>query len=127
MSTFKQLSPEGIDYLTTLINEDDAQYCAKQRSITSNKLINLKNNPEHTRLHNLDIEYLLDLIEDDEMESVEQIRLMTKGELEDIKALKDEAARVFALEETEREERRNRRRSAINGVIKLSDIPKIMK
>lgn len=83
---FIQLSQEDCSYLLDLIQTMDAQtqYTVKQRALTIQKLDRVEAAPEKTRLAFQDVEYLLDLIEDDELPETEQQRTETQLKLEEI-------------------------------------------
>lgn len=86
MAIFVQLDNADCTYLLELIGSIDAgtQYTAKQRTFTIPKLQRILRDPSKTRLAFKDVEYLLDLIEDDELAETEQQRTETQIKLEDI-------------------------------------------
>lgn len=86
MAIFVQLDKADCTYLLELIGSIDAgtQYTAKQRTFTVPKLQRILQDPSKTRLAFKDVEYLLDLIEDDELAETEQQRTETQIKLEDI-------------------------------------------
>jgi hypothetical protein len=110
---FIQLSKDECHYLLTLIQEMDADtaFTAKQRSYTIPKLEKIQIDPRTVRLAFQDIEYLLDLIEDDELEHDEQIRLMTQSSLEEIRELQQASFKEKQSIEDQRESRRLKRLS----------------
>lgn len=111
MSHFVQLSKDECSYLLDLIAEMDSEttYTAKQRGYTVPKLERIGTDPRCARLAFQDIEYLLDLIEDDELEEFEQIREMCKQSLEEIRQLQQVAFRERISIEEQREVRRTKR------------------
>lgn len=112
MSNFIQLPKESCKYLLELIADidQDTDYTARQRAYTIPKLQQIMNAPETRRLAIPDVDYLLELIEDDELESTEQIREMTRSDLENIQTLqrqKQEEMRSIEQQRTARRARRN--------------------
>jgi hypothetical protein len=107
---------DGADctYLLSLIEEMDSEtaYTARQRQYTVPKLKLIQVNPSSKRLAHQDVEYLLDLIEDDDLEECEQQRLMTQEKLVKIDELQSHAADQRRSIEDQRALRRARRQPA---------------
>lgn len=116
MAKFVQLSKDECTYLLDAIKEMDAdtRYTARQREYTVPKLARILENPQSARLHDRDISYLLELIEDDDAPQFEQIRLMTQNTLEEIKSLKTERAAELEDVDKQRQLRRARRQPIEN-------------
>lgn len=114
MATFVQLSTDECTYLLETIEDMDSStaYTKRQREYTVPKLEAIRQNPQNGRLHERDITYLLELIEDDDAPQFEQIRLMTQNTLESIKALKDQRAAELEDVDKQRQMRRTRRQPA---------------
>ena len=110
-ATFVQLTPEDCQYLLELIADidSDTPYTTRQRSYTVPKLEKIAKSPESARLAWQDTQYLLELIEDDEEESFEQQREMTKATIEEIQELQTSRFREMKDIESQREIRRARR------------------
>ena len=108
---FVQLSAEDCTYLLTLIQEmdSDTAYTTRQRGYTIPKLEKIAKDPSSARLAYQDVDYLLDLIEDDEDEGCEQQRLMTLQCILDIQALQQAKFEETRSIDTQREARRARR------------------
>lgn len=109
-TTFVQLSPEDCMYLLTLIHEMDADtaYTERQRGYTVPKLEKIAKDPRANRLAYQDVEYLIELTEDDDLVECEQQRFMTQAKLQEIKALQD--ARFDATREIENQRKLRRAR-----------------
>ena len=88
---FIQLDQNDCKYLLDLIHEVDldTRYTEKQRAYTVPKLQKIFNDPGSTRLAYQDVEYLLDLIEDDELPEAQNQRQSTKECLLDIQNLQN--------------------------------------
>ncbi len=117
MSQFVQLSIEDCTYLLNLIEEidSDTAYTARQRAYTVPKLQRIAHDPRSARLAYQDVDYLLELLEDDdltdaEQPGIEQQRAMTQGALLEIQQL--QAARASEIQniEDQRAARKARRR-----------------
>ena len=117
MSQFVQLSTEDTTYLLNLIEEIDADtvYTARQRAYTVPKLQRIANDPRSARLAYQDVDYLLELLEDDdltdaEQPGIEQQRAMTQGALLEIQQLQAQRASEIQNIEDQRAARKARRR-----------------
>ena len=110
MSQFVQLSKEDCQYLLELIADmdSDTAYTARQRSYTVPKLQKIQVNAKETRLAFQDVDYLLDLMEDDTRESHEQQREMTRQCVLDIQTLQNARFEETRDIESQRELRRAR-------------------
>lgn len=108
MANFVQLDGSDCAYLLELIGSMDSgtQYTAKQRTFTIPKLQRISQDPSKTRLAFQDVEYLLDLIEDDELPESEQQRTETQLKLEDILDKQKEAFEAARSIEDQRSARR---------------------
>ena len=111
-SKFIQLASEDCAYLLTLIEtmDKDIVYTARQRSYTLPKLIKIQADARSGQLAWQDVEYLLELIEDDDLPEVEQQRLMTQEKLLEIQQLQARARESARSIEQQRELRRSRRK-----------------
>lgn len=110
-TNFVQLSPEDCTYLLELITEmdSDTAYTERQRSYTVPKLQTIASNPRSKKLAYQDVDYLLELLEDDDLEESQQQRFMTQEKLLAIRALQDsQFARTRDIEQ-QRKLRRARR------------------
>jgi hypothetical protein len=111
MSNFVQLSTDDCKYLLELIADIDMdiKFTERQRGYTIPKLQKISRDPRNARLAFQDVDYLLELIEDDEDPAVEQQREMTRAALLEIQTL--QSARATELEniEEQRAVRRARR------------------
>lgn len=110
-TNFVQLSPEDCTYLLELIAEmdSDTAYTERQRSYTVPKLQTIASNPRSKKLAYQDVDYLLELLEDDDLEESQQQRFMTQEKLLAIRALQDsQFARTRDIEQ-QRKLRRARR------------------
>lgn len=114
--TFVTLTVEDCSYLLELIASMDAdtRFTEKQRGYTVPKLLKMKDNPDSARLAFQDVDYLLELIEDDDLESCEQQREMTRSSLLDIQKLQAQHFNEQADIESQRETRRARRTPAVS-------------
>ena len=119
MSQFVQLSKDDCNYLLNLINEIDLDtaYTARQRGYTIPKLGRIANDAKSARLAFQDVEYLLELIEDDDLvdaeePGIEQQRAMTQAALLEIQALQNQRASEIQNIEDQRAARKGRRRPA---------------
>lgn len=113
-SSFVQLTPEDCTFLIDLIvtMDGDTSYTEKQRGYTLPKLRKIQNDPRSGRLAYQDVDYLLELIEDDDLPEAEQQRFMTQEKLTAIKELQDRRFEATRDIEQQRELRRARRNSA---------------
>jgi hypothetical protein len=123
---FVQLAKDDCTYLLNLIEEMDSEtlYTARQRGYTVPKLERIQNDPRSSRLAFQDVEYLLDLMEDDDFSEVEQQREMTRAcilEIQRLQQLKQEETRGI---EEQREQRRARRQP-VNALQEHFQGPKI--
>ena len=118
MSNFVQLTRDDCQYLLELITDmdSDTPYTERQRRHTLPKLERIIAEidqrvyvDEPTRLFYQDVDYLLDLIEDDELDETAQVRFEVRGKLIEIQAL--QAARWDEVKtmEQQRFERRTLR------------------
>lgn len=112
MSQFVQLTAEDCQYLLNLIQEMDSDtlYTVRQRGYTVPKLEKIQNDPHSARLAFQDVEYLLDLIEDDDLPEVEQQREMTRAAILEIQALQQQRQEETRNIEEQRAMRKVRRR-----------------
>ncbi len=108
---FVQLTKDDCTYLLALIAEMDSAtvYTERQRGYTIPKLEKIANDPRAARLAYQDVDYLLELLEDDDLPECEQQREMTRQSLLDIQALQNQKFEESKNIETERAARRNRR------------------
>ena len=108
---FVQLTKEDCQYLLNLIEEmdSDTAYTARQRGYTVPKLQKIQKDPRSARLAYQDVDYLLDLIEDDDLGEVEQYREMARASLLEIQTLQSQRFEETKNIETQREQRRARR------------------
>ena len=114
MSNFIQLSAEDCTYLLELIADmdSDTAYTEKQRSYTVPKLHKIRKDPCSARLAYQDVDYLLDLIEDDELTETELQREHTSESLQAIQELQSARfARTRDIEK-QRDSRRLKRLQA---------------
>jgi hypothetical protein len=114
MPHFVQLPSDSAQYLLDLIREidSDTKYTERQRGYTVPKLQKLLKDPRAARLAFQDTSYLLELIDDDDLEEYEQIREMTRETLEEIQSL--QASRFDEMKdiESQRQARRAKRQPA---------------
>lgn len=108
---YVQLESADCTYLLTLIAEmdSDTPYTERQRGYTVPKLQQIQKDPRSRRLAYQDVDYLLELIEDDDLPEDEQQRFMTQEKLAQIRQLQDAH---FAAEQSinrQREVRRSKR------------------
>lgn len=108
---FLQLDSGDISYLLELMQFDTATYCARQRSITEQKLQEILKRPAEKRLAYQDTEYLTELCEDDERPEQEQQRGMTLVKLEEIRTMQETKFAAFK----DKESQRSLRSARING------------
>jgi hypothetical protein len=110
MSQFVQLSKEDCQYLLDLIQvmDSDTAYTERQRGYTVPKLQKIQHNAKETRLAFQDVDYLLDLMEDDTRDFHEQQREMTRAAVLDIQALQNARFEETRDIESQRELRRAR-------------------
>lgn len=109
---FIQLTIEDCQYLLTLIADMDADtaYTAAQRRYTVPKLERISEDPRSARFTYQDVDYLLELIEDDDLEECEQQRALTFAQLYAIQELQTRRFRESKDIEEQRQERKARRR-----------------
>ena len=103
---FIQLTKPDCTYLLNLITEidNDIPYTQKQRSYTVPKLQHIAEDPDSHRLAYQDVEYLLELLEDDPVETTEKDSARLK--LLEIQKLQ---AAHFAIEQDIAQQRAARR------------------
>lgn len=91
MPQFVQLTKEDCQYLLNLIAEMDSAtlYTERQRSYTVPKLHKIMAEPRSARLAYQDVDYLLELIEDDDLEELEMNKAMAESSLREIQALQN--------------------------------------
>ena len=108
---FIELDAQDCAYLLGLIQDIDfdTPYTTRQRGYTIPKLVQIAADPSSRRLAFQDVEYLLDLLEDDDLPETEQLRGMIQVKLEEIQRLQTEQARAMQDVETQRAQRRARR------------------
>lgn len=108
---FIQLSSAECQYLIELIEELDSEttYTEMQRGFTLPKLKRILTNPESLKLIHPDVEYLLDLLEDDDLPETQKLRDETMLTLLEIQKLQKARFAERELIEREREARRLRR------------------
>lgn len=109
---FIQLTKDDCSYLLDLIEEmdSDTTYTERQRGYTVPKLQRISTDPRSGRLAYQDVEYLLDLLDDDDLPETEQQREMTRAcilQIQQLQMQKQEETRGI---EEQRELRRARRR-----------------
>jgi hypothetical protein len=111
VSHFVQLTAEDCNYLLDLIQDmdSDTAYTARQRSFTVPKLQKIIKTPDQLHLNFLDVDYLLELIEDDDLPEVEQQREMTRQTLEQIQELQQARFEETRSREQQRKTRRAKR------------------
>ena len=109
---FVQLTKDDCIYLLNLIEEMDSStlYTERQRGYTVPKLQKIGADPRTARLAYQDVEYLLDLLDDDDLEETEQQREMTRACILQIQALQVQKQEESKGIEEQRELRRTRRR-----------------
>lgn len=109
---FVQLSSDECQYLLNLIFEMDfdTKFTERQRGYTIPKIQRIQKDPRSARLAYQDVDYLLELISDDDLEEVEQIRGMTEQTLLQIQQLQAQKLEENRDVETQRELRKARRR-----------------
>jgi hypothetical protein len=114
MSQFVQLTKDDTAYLLDLIQEMDSTtaFTERQRGYTVPKLERIQNDPRSGRLAFQDVEYLLELIEDDELPELEQQREMTRAALLEIQTLQAKRLEETKAVEEQRASRRTRRQPA---------------
>ncbi len=113
MSRFVQLTTEDCTYLLDLIEDMDSEttYTARQRAYTVPKLQQIQADPRAARLTRKDVEYLLELVADDDLIDCEQQRLMTSAALQEILDLQIQNQREQQSRDNERWTRRLKRSS----------------
>ena len=112
MPQFVQLGSDECQYLIDLIKEMDSAtaFTERQRSYTLPKLAKIQKDPRSARLYYQDVDYLLELIQDDDLEEFEQIRGMTAQTICQIRELQSARFEETKNIETQRELRKARRR-----------------
>ena len=114
---FIQLTHTDCQYLLNLIDEMDSEtaYTKSQRGYTFPKLVKIQKDPRSARLAYQDVDYLLELIEDDDLEELEQQREMTRQAMLEIQVLQnqkfEERGKLLVDIETQRQLRKARRGS----------------
>jgi hypothetical protein len=108
---FVQLTPDDCTYLLNLIEEmdSDTAYTSRQRGYTVPKLQKIQANGRAARLAFQDVDYLLELIDDDDLAELEQSREMARCQLLDIQNLQNQKFEESKNVEQQRESRRLRR------------------
>lgn len=111
MPQFVQLSKEDCTYLLELIQDmdSDTRYTERQRSYTVPKLKRIALDANSTKLAYQDVEYLLDLIEDDDLAETEVLRESARVNLLAIQNLMNSRFEETRDIESQRESRRLRR------------------
>lgn len=111
MPQFVQLSKEDCAYLLELIQDmdSDTKYTERQRAYTVPKLLKIAEDPRSARLAYQDVEYLLDLMDDDDLAESEQQREMTRAQVLEIHSLMNMRFEETRDIETQREMRKARR------------------
>lgn len=115
-SKFIQLTASDCNYLLELIEDLDADtaYTKNQRELTKPKLLEILQKPRSAKLNYPDVEYLLDLVDDDDLESNEPERESAYKVLLAIQNLQQERYQRNIQIEQEREQRRARRLERAN-------------
>jgi|SRR5215471_14332544 len=108
---FVQLTPESCTYLLELIAEMDSEtsYTERQRAYTVPKLQKILQDPGSAKLAFQDVEYLLDLIEDDDLEETSGLKEDARSILLDIQNLQQSRFDEMKSIESQREARRSKR------------------
>ena len=111
MPQFIQLTKEDCKYLLDLIHEmdSDTSYTQQQRSFTVPKLRRILNDPKSARLAYQDVDYLLELIEDDDLEELSAQRDSTRLTMLEIQKLQQTRFEIIQDVEKQRESRRLKR------------------
>jgi hypothetical protein len=111
MSNFIQLNRADCLYLLELIQDmdSDTKYTERQRLYTIPKLTKISTDPKSAKLAFQDVEYLLDLIDDDDLPESEQQREMTRTALVEIQNLQQNRYLETRDIDQQREERRLKR------------------
>lgn len=111
MSQFVQLTSEDCKYLLELIQEMDSEtkFTERQRGYTVPKLKKILQDPRSVKLAYQDVDYLLDLIEDDDLAESSQQKELTRSVLLDIQALQQMRFEETRDIEQQRELRRSKR------------------
>lgn len=119
MSNFVQLGKDDCTYLLNLIQEMDSNtaFTARQRGYTVPKLEKIQRDPTSARLAYQDVEYILDLIEDDDLPEAEQQREMTRLQVMEIQKLQNEKFEEHKDIDTQREQRRLKRMGPVAGLV----------
>src|ERR1035441_7348359 len=89
--------------------DSDTAYTARQRGYTVPKLQKIQANGRAARLAFQDVDYLLELIDDDDLPELEQSREMARCQLLDIQNLQNQKFEESKNVEQQREVRRLRR------------------
>lgn len=110
--TFIQLGSDECQYLLDLIEEmdSDTKQTERQRGYTVPKLQKIQKDPASARLAYQDVDYLIELMEDDDLEEFEQIRGMALQTITEIQNLQKVKFAELSAWESAREMRKNRRR-----------------
>ena len=111
MKRFVQLTNEDCQYLLDLIQDMDSetQYTEKQRKYTIPKLLAIQADPGARRLAFQDVDYLLELIEDDDLPETEVARTAALQNLLQIQALQNARFDETRSIEAQRTSRRRKR------------------
>ena len=111
MPQFIQLTKEDCKYLLDLIQEmdSDTTYTQQQRLFTVPKLRRILNDPKSARLAYQDVDYLLELIEDDDLEELSAQKDSTRETILEIQKLQQTRFEIIQDVEKQRESRRLRR------------------
>lgn len=124
MKQFIQLSTAECQYLLDLIHDLDGEtiYTQDQRLQTSSRIRRILDDPSSTKLVYKDVEYLLDLLDDDDLAESQSIRDSTTLTILEIQKL--QKARFSEREqiEQEREQRRFRRLSRLENHLKKESV-----
>src|ERR1035437_8636980 len=108
---FVQLTKEDCTYFLQLIAEMDmdTKFTERQRGYSIPKLQKIAKDPLRARLAFQDVEYLLDLIDDDDIPEVEQTGERARQSLVEIQSLQNQKFEETKNIEEQREVRRARR------------------
>ncbi len=115
MALFVQLSSSECNYLLELIKDMDSEtkYTERQRGYTVPKLLKILEDPRSAKLAYQDTEYLLDLIEDDELEDTTALRESARETLLEIQSLQHARFSETQDIDIQRELRRSKRASRV--------------
>jgi hypothetical protein len=124
MAQFVQLSKADCSYLLELIKDmdSDTKYTERQRSYTVPKLQKISLDPRSARLAYQDVDYLLDLIEDDDLPETEQQREMARTQILEIQSLQNARFDETRDIESQRESRRMKRLSKDSSLGSLDSL-----